>query len=99
MITLTPLDPKSLAETALICLLLQKPMTLILEPNYQRNGLPLPMKKVLPADDGTTSQNYRPMDILEYVQEVLSGEMAKRRSRDKRAEQGLPEAVETDQYS
>lgn len=93
--TITPLDPKSLAETALICLLLQKPMTLVLEPAYQRNGLPLPMKKVLPAEDGTTTQNYRPMDILEYVQEVLSGEMARKRNRDTRVELGLPEEVNT----
>ena len=49
------------------------------------------MNAITPLDP--TSQNYRPMDILEYVQEVLSGEMARRRMRDKRVEQGLPEAA------
>lgn len=96
MNTITLLDPELLARTALECMLLQKPMTLVLEPNYKRDGLPLPIKRMPVSEDGTTSQNYRPMDILEYVQEVLSGEMAKRRMRDKRAEQGLPEAVETE---
>ena len=91
MKAITPLDPTSLAETALVCMLLQKPMTLILEPNDQRDGLPLPMKHMPLNEDGTTTQSYRPLDILEYVQEVLSGEMARRRMRDKRVELGLPE--------
>ena len=91
MTAITSLDPKHLAETALICLLLQKPMTLVLRPNYTRDGLPLPMKRMPVNEDGTTTQNYRPIDILEYVQEVLSGEMARRRMRDKRVELGLPE--------
>lgn len=93
MNAITPLDPTSLTETALVCMLLQKPMTLILEPNYQRDGLPLPMKRMSVNEDGTTTQSYRPMVILEYVQEVLSGEMARRRMRDKRVEQGLSEAA------
>ena len=96
MIAITSLDPTSLAESALICLLLQKPMTLVLAPDYQRKGMPLPIKRMPVNEDGTTTQSYRPMVILEYVQEALSGELAKRQLLDKRAEQSLSEALQAD---
>lgn len=44
----------------------------------------------------STTKNYRPMDILEYVQEVLSSEGVRKRMRDKQAEQGLPEVTESE---
>ena len=76
----------ALAQKATSCLLMQVPMSITHQPGWVRNGLPLPMKRQKPSDDGTTTQDYRPLGILEYVHEVLSGELTKRQNRDKKIE-------------
>ncbi|HEX8350520.1 MAG TPA: hypothetical protein VF598_11200 [Hymenobacter sp.] len=65
-----------LANQATHHLLQQQPMSVTHPADWKRDGFPLPIKR-MPADaDGTTTQEYRPMAVLEYVQEFLSGEIA-----------------------
>lgn len=85
-----PPELKSLAAQALWYLLEQKPMPITRPEEAPRNGLPLPIRRMHPDDQGMVTQNYRPMAILEYVQEMLSGEMTARRLRDRKAEKGEP---------
>lgn len=74
-----------LANKATYYLLKQQPMPISHEAGWKREGFPLPIKRMLPDADGTTTQEYRPLAILEYVQEVLSGEIAARQARDRKA--------------
>ena len=74
-----------LASRAVHYLLTQQPMPVVHEAGWQREGFPLPIKRQEPDADGTTTQDYRPLAILEYVQEVLSGEMAAKLARDRKA--------------
>jgi len=63
---------EALATQALACLLAQKPVSVTHEAGWQRPvGWPLPMEKKKPSADGTTTQNYRAIAILEYVDETL----------------------------
>lgn len=71
-----------LAHTATQHLLTQTPMEVVHPPAWERNGFPLPIKKGTPEPDGTLRQTYRPLAVLEYVHECLSGEMQARRKRD-----------------
>lgn len=66
----------SIAAQATHYLLLQQPMTITHAAGWERNGFPLPIKRMVADSDGTTTQDYRPMAILEYVHEVLSGVIA-----------------------
>jgi hypothetical protein len=77
---------QELATLATQQLLIQSSVVVVHSEGWERNGFPLPIKRVAPDSNGTTTQEYRPMAILEYVQEVLSGEVAKRRIRDRKAE-------------
>ena len=77
---------KELAHYATSCLLLQESVSVVHAADWKRDGFPLPIKRMEPSENGTTTQEYRPMAILEYVQEVLSGDMAKRRALDRKAE-------------
>ena len=85
MSALTP-ELIRMAREATHNLLSQKPMPITHEAGWERNGLPLPIKRMQPSDDGTTTQHYQPMQILQYVHEVLSGEMNARRAKDRKAE-------------
>lgn len=78
-----------LALDALESLLAQQPVTVTHEREWKRDGFPLPIKRNAPNMDGTTTQEYRPMAILEFVQETLSGEIAARRMRDKAAQKEI----------
>ena len=60
-----------LANLATDHLIRQEPLKIIHAPGWQRNGLPLPIKRMAPDEDGTTTQFYRPLGILEYVNEML----------------------------
>ena len=74
-----------LAKIATFHLLRQQPMEITHPADWQRDGFPLPIKRNQPGHDGTTKQEYRPMAVLEYVQEVLSGENAAKLARDRKA--------------
>ena len=94
--TQATLEQQELAKLAFEALLNQVPVPITHEAGYARNGWPLPIKRMAPSEDGTTTQQYRPMAILEFIQETLSGEAARHKVNDRRAEQRLPE---TDQCS
>ena len=65
------------AHLAAQCMVERKPVTLTHAPGWQRpTNWPLPMVKGTPAADGSLTQNYRPLAILEYVDYAL-GEAAK----------------------
>lgn len=80
-------DVYTLARQATECLLEQKALTVRHEPGWVRHGFPLPMKRMPALPDGAVVQDYRPLAILEYVQEVLSGDLAARRVRDRKAKE------------
>ena len=71
----------NLARHALECLLTRQPVILTHETGWKREGLPLPIKRMKPDADGYTRQSYRPLDIFEYAEDALSGELAKRLQR------------------
>lgn len=77
-----------LANQAAYYLLKQLPMPVTHDAGWSRDGFPLPIKRMEPNADGTVDQDYRPLAILEYVHEVLSGEIASRKARDRKAEKG-----------
>lgn len=64
----------TLAHEATEALLAQQPVTVKHPPNWQRDGFPLPTVRRKPAADGSVTQQYRPLAILEYVNEKLIGE-------------------------
>lgn len=74
----------ALASRAVGYLLTQQPFPVTHEAGWKRDGFPLPIKRKSPDADGTTTQEYRPMAVLEYVHEVLSGEIAARAARDRK---------------
>lgn len=78
-------DIYQLARRATEALLEQKPLTVHHEPGWERDGFPLPIKRMPALPSGFVVQDYRPMAVLEYVQEVLSGELAARKARDRKA--------------
>jgi hypothetical protein len=80
---MTTLSIKELANRATHALLAQELLEVQHEPNWEREGFPLPVKRMPLATDGSLTQMYRPMVILEYVQEYLSGEIKARQMRDK----------------
>lgn len=78
-------DIYKLARDAAEALLEQKALTVRHEPGWERDGFPLPMKRMPALHDGSVVQDYRPIAVLEYVHEVLSGELAARKARDRKA--------------
>ena len=80
-------DFATLARQATEALLEQKMLTVRHEAGWKREGFPLPVKRMPASHDGSVVQDYRPMAILEYVQELLSGELAARRARDRRTKE------------
>lgn len=81
------MELKELANYATECMLEQMSVRVTHANGWEREGYPLPIKCMPAAEDGTVTQEYRPLAILEYVHEVLSGELAKRKRQDKKAEQ------------
>ena len=75
-----------LAEAAVIGILTRTTVPVTRDANCERDGFPLPIKRNKTQNpDGTITQEYRPMAILEYVDDVLSGELAARKARDRKA--------------
>lgn len=68
-------------------LLAQQPVTVTHEAGWKRSGFPLPIKKMAPSSDGTTTQQYRPLALLEYVNGSLSGELASRQAAARKAKE------------
>ena len=61
-----------LARAAVDALLAQQPLTLRHEPGWVRpRGWPLPLLRRAPVADGSITQQYRPLAVLEYVDEQL----------------------------
>lgn len=82
---MTNLTTTALALQAAHALLKQSLLEVTHDAGWKRDGFPLPTKKMTPDLDGSITQLYRPIAILEYVQEVLSGEIAARQARDRKA--------------
>ena len=76
-----------LAHLAVTHLLDQTPVVITRHKDAPRNGMPLPIKKVAPNQDGYVTQEYRPLAILEYVNDVLSGKAARRQAKMRKAAQ------------
>lgn len=89
----SPITLRAVARAATEALIEQRPLSVRHEPGWSRDGFPLPMKRQPAAEDGSVTQDYRPLAILEFVQEELSGENAARRARDKKAAKATPAAA------
>ena len=74
---------KTLAQQATHFLLLQQPLEITHAPGWERNGFPLPIKRQPARPDGSTTQDYRPLVILEYVQEALAKQSAEQAALDR----------------
>lgn len=83
---MTQQELAELGGKALGCLLEQKPVTITRHKDEPRNGMPLPIKRMEPDGDGNVTQQYRPLAILEYINDVLSGELASRQAKQRKKE-------------
>lgn len=63
---------EALAHEALAALLAQKHVNVTHPKGWERDGFPLPWTRMKPKADGSVTQPYRPLAILEYVHEKLS---------------------------
>jgi hypothetical protein len=73
-----------LAESAVLGILHRTTVSVTRDANCEREGFPLPIKRnKIPNADGTITQEYRPMAILEYVEEACSGELASRLAKER----------------
>lgn len=81
---MTEQELKALAHQATEALLQQVPVPVYHPPGWQRKGFPLPMKRMLEDKDGGVTQNYRPIALLEYVHDVLSGELKARQQKQRK---------------
>lgn len=61
----------ALAALATDCLVAQMPVTITRHVTVERNGFPLPMRRVQPDADGNVIQDYRPLAVLEWVNDTL----------------------------
>lgn len=73
------MDIKALVITASHCLLSQSMVSITHQPGWARNGFPLPVRRNPADEDGSVTQQYRPLALLEYAHEVLSGAIAAKR--------------------
>lgn len=69
-------DIQLLANGAANCIVRNAAMPITLRGGERPDGFPLPIKRV--RSDGDITQDYRPLAILEYIQDVVSGEVARR---------------------
>lgn len=61
----------ALAALATDCLVAQMPVTITRHITVERKGFPLPMRRVQPDADGNVTQDYRPLAVLEWVDDTL----------------------------
>ena len=80
-------DPtlKSLASSATEALLNQHLVEITHLPDWERNGFPLPFKRRPKSPDGSVTQEYRPLALLEYVDECLRDAAARESKRARQA--------------
>lgn len=77
---------RHLAESAVIAILHRTTVSVTRDASCEREGFPLPIKRnKIPNADGTITQEYRPLAILEYVDEACSGELASRLAKERAA--------------
>lgn len=77
---------RHLAESAVIAILHRTAVSVTRDANCEREGFPLPIKRnKIPNADGTITQEYRPLAILEYVDEACSGLLASRLAKERAA--------------
>lgn len=69
-------DIHMLAIYAANCIVSNVSMQIALRNGDRPEGFPLPIKRV--RGEGDITQEYRPLAILEYIQDVASGEVARR---------------------
>lgn len=79
------IEVRSLARKACDCLIGQHHVLYVRRDGDSLPGFPLPIKKIAPDETGARWQHYRPLAILEYCNDFLSGEIAKREAREKKA--------------
>ena len=72
-----------LAQEAFDALLAQEYVTVTHAPDWERNGYPLPVKRMKPDAAGTVVQEYRPLALLEYVNDCLSGTIRSKEARER----------------
>jgi len=78
---------RHLAESAVIAILHRTTVSVTRDANCEREGFPLPIKRnKIPNADGTITQEYRPLAIVEYVDEACSGELASRLAKERSAQ-------------
>lgn len=77
-------DIQLLANGAVNHLLRNAYMSITLRNGQQPKGSPLPIKRV--HGEGHLTQEYRPLAVLEFVQEVVAKEAAQRVAAAKKAE-------------
>jgi hypothetical protein len=76
-----------MAHLATTSLLAQVPVVIGFGQSQRPDGFPLPIKRNKEAnDEGVVIQMYRPLAILEYVNDVLSGKIAGDQQRKRLAE-------------
>lgn len=63
---------EALAHQATTALLAQQHVVVTHPKGWERDGFPLPVKRMQPKADGSVTQSYRPIVIFEYVHEKLS---------------------------
>ena len=66
----------AIATQALHYMLTDQTMAITHELGWERKGFPIPIKRMPPNPDGTTTQEYRPFAVLEYVHEQINSEAA-----------------------
>lgn len=70
---MTALDLENLAVGATTCMVCREPVACTHGPGWKRPpNWPLPIRKGTLAPDGTLTQTYRPIAILEYVDGALA---------------------------
>lgn len=85
---------RHLAESAVIAILHRTSVSVTHDANCERGGFPLPIRRnKLPNADGTITQEYRPMAILEYVEEACSGDLASRLAKGRAAQKAQTNAA------
>lgn len=78
---------RHLAASAVLAIFRRTTVSVTRAENCAREGFPLPVKRnKIPNADGTITQEYRPLAILEYVDEACSGELASRLAKERAAE-------------
>lgn len=75
-------DYTDLVNQAAAALLARKNVTVTHPPGWQRDGFPLPVKRMKPDIFGAVTQEYRPVAIFEYVNDKLNGQATGERMRE-----------------